>query len=100
MTAALKRQVEPEPILSSTFSPKMLHLASHVDAPDRLCIQFTSGTTSRPKGEVISACRQLLASFKVPWEVYVVEDFPRAALDKIAKSKLKERLKKLDPVQN
>jgi crotonobetaine/carnitine-CoA ligase len=40
----------------------------------------------------IAACREQLASFKVPHEVRLVEDFPRATLDKIAKAELRKLL--------
>lgn len=39
---------------------------------------------------VIAACRGGLADFKVPREVYVVEEFPRVSVGKIAKPRLRE----------
>lgn len=39
---------------------------------------------------VVAACQSKLADFKVPREVYVIDDFPRAAVGKIAKAGLKE----------
>ncbi|MBP7063623.1 AMP-binding protein [Ferrovibrio sp.] len=38
---------------------------------------------------VTAQCRKLLADFKLPRAVYVVQEFPRANVDKIAKAKLK-----------
>lgn len=40
--------------------------------------------------QIIAACKANLADFKVPRAVYVMEDFPRATLDKVAKNKLRE----------
>jgi crotonobetaine/carnitine-CoA ligase len=39
---------------------------------------------------IIEACASVLADFKVPRAVYVVDEFPRATLDKVAKNKLRE----------
>ena len=39
---------------------------------------------------VITVCRSLLADFKVPREVYALEEFPRASVGKIAKQRLRE----------
>jgi crotonobetaine/carnitine-CoA ligase len=44
---------------------------------------------------VIEQCAAHLADFKVPRAVYVVDEFPRATLDKIAKNKLRERADEL-----
>jgi crotonobetaine/carnitine-CoA ligase len=40
--------------------------------------------------EVIQACRDRLAEFKVPRAVYVVEEFPLGTLDKLLKNKLRD----------
>jgi crotonobetaine/carnitine-CoA ligase len=40
--------------------------------------------------QVMTACRAKLADFKVPREVYVIDEFPRATIGKIAKARLKE----------
>jgi crotonobetaine/carnitine-CoA ligase len=39
---------------------------------------------------IIEVCKANLSDFKVPRAVYVVEEFPRATLDKIAKNVLRE----------
>ncbi len=40
-------------------------------------------------GAVVEACAAVLADFKVPCAVYLVADFPRATLDKVAKNQLR-----------
>jgi len=53
------------------------------------------GDDSRLEKAVIEQCAALLADFKVPRAVYVVEEFPRATLDKVAKNQLRERADRL-----
>jgi crotonobetaine/carnitine-CoA ligase len=40
--------------------------------------------------QVMQFCASRLADFKCPKAVYLVDDFPRATLDKVAKNKLRE----------
>jgi len=41
---------------------------------------------------VLDACRKNLSDFKVPRQVFLVQDFPRSTLEKIAKVELRKRL--------
>jgi crotonobetaine/carnitine-CoA ligase len=50
---------------------------------------------NRLEKAVIEQCAAVLADFKVPRAVYVVEEFPRATLDKVAKNQLRERADQL-----
>jgi crotonobetaine/carnitine-CoA ligase len=45
------------------------------------------------KREILAACQGRLASFKVPDEVRVVADMPRATIEKIAKAALRTSLR-------
>lgn len=46
-----------------------------------------------PAGQALAACRPRLASFKVPDEVILIEEFPRVTLGKIDKKELRRQLK-------
>jgi len=51
------------------------------------------GTETDPAAlanEILAACNQSLADFKVPREVHVVDELPRSTLEKIAKAKLRD----------
>jgi crotonobetaine/carnitine-CoA ligase len=50
------------------------------------------------EAEVIAACRERLADFKVPRAVYAVDAFPTGTLDKILKNKLRELADERPPV--
>jgi len=40
--------------------------------------------------EILAACKESLADFKVPREIHVVDELPRSTLEKIAKAKLRD----------
>jgi carnitine-CoA ligase len=42
------------------------------------------------EAQVIAACRERLADFKVPRAVYAVDGFPLGTLDKVLKNKLRD----------
>jgi carnitine-CoA ligase len=42
--------------------------------------------------QIMAACKKRLATFKVPVEVRLVEDLPRATLNKVQKAKLRALL--------
>ena len=48
--------------------------------------------------QIIGACREQLADFKVPRAVYAVEAFPLGTLDKVLKNKLREMADERPPV--
>ncbi len=73
---------------------------------DQVPVAFViAGPDAAPPDEleaaVIAACGECLADFKVPRAVHVVDEFPRATLDKVAKNRLRELADELaadDPV--
>ena len=42
--------------------------------------------------EVMAACRNALADFKVPREIHFVDEMPRSTLEKVAKAELRKML--------
>lgn len=62
---------------------------------DEVPVAFVSLLPNAPesvKTHLILWCQKHLASFKVIKDVFVVEEFPRSTLEKIAKNKLRDRL--------
>ena len=45
--------------------------------------------------QILARCRERLADFKVPREVFVVDELPRSTLEKVAKNKLRDRAREL-----
>jgi crotonobetaine/carnitine-CoA ligase len=56
------------------------------------------GREAELSAQIIDACRQNLADFKVPRAVYFVTEFPTAELGKISKKDLRELADSFDPV--
>lgn len=52
--------------------------------------QWTMLSEDEIRQQIIDGCARDLADFKRPRKVYFVEEIPRAALDKVAKNKLRE----------
>lgn len=79
------------------LTPGVLECAV-VGKPDRMKdevpVAFVRAAVPSDKlaAQIIDTCRVQLADFKVPVEVFFVEDFPRAELNKIAKAKLRDQL--------
>ncbi len=59
-------------------------------------ISLNGNAPENPKETLIGHCQQHLADFKVIHQVYIIDDFPRSTLAKIAKHKLKENLPELE----
>jgi len=63
------------------------------DFLSQVAVAFIVATPTAPGDlgdQVIAFCTSRLADFKCPKAVYLVDDFPRATLDKVAKNKLRE----------
>lgn len=56
----------------------------------RVCHPLGDSDEAAVAALVMAQCRDLLADFKVPREVYVVDDFPRTSIGKVAKGGLRE----------
>jgi crotonobetaine/carnitine-CoA ligase len=70
-------------------------VGKHHEWLDQVVVAFVITTPDAPsehelEREVIQACRDRLAEFKVPRAVYVVEEFPLGTLDKLLKNKLRD----------
>ena len=60
------------------------------EVPVAFVIPMQPGTD--PVEQLLAACRAKLASFKVPDEIFVVDDLPRVTLGKIDKKQLRSRM--------
>lgn len=78
-------------------------VGKHHDFLDQVVVAFVITAPGAPdhatlEADVIDACKQKLASFKVPRAVYVVDGFPVGTLDKVLKNKLREMADAQPPV--
>ena len=72
------------------------------DMLEEVPVAFVIAKASAPetlKQDLMASCEQQLADFKRIREVYFVDDFPRASLQKIAKYKLKQNLAKVNSIR-
>ncbi|MDH5238742.1 MAG: AMP-binding protein, partial [Acidimicrobiia bacterium] len=78
-------------------------VAKSHDMLDQVAVAFVIKASDGPDDLELSAaimahCAEVLADFKRPRAVYVVDDFPRATLDKVAKNQLREQADAMPPV--
>jgi crotonobetaine/carnitine-CoA ligase len=89
------RQVE-EICLQVAGIGEVAVVAKSHDMLDMVPVAFVTRGMGAPEDDaewekqIIDHCAANLADFKVPRAVYVVEEFPKATLDKVAKNKLRE----------
>jgi crotonobetaine/carnitine-CoA ligase len=74
-------------------------VAKKHDALDEVPVAFVIGSKEAKPDElesrIIDHCREHMSAFKIPRHVCLVDDFPRALLNKVAKNKLREMAEKL-----
>jgi crotonobetaine/carnitine-CoA ligase len=63
------------------------------EVPNAFVVTTPGAGETEVVAAVLAACRQELADFKVPREVRVVADLPRATLGKVAKHELRRMLR-------
>ncbi|MFN8037296.1 MAG: AMP-binding protein [Acidimicrobiia bacterium] len=71
---------------------------------DQVAVAFVVTTPDAPdpatlEAEVVAACTEHLAAFKVPRAVYVVDALPLGTLDKVLKNRLREMADAMPPVR-
>ncbi len=64
---------------------------AHADFGEAVCAVIIADGTPPAKEEVIAHCKTLLANFKVPKRVEVIETLPRNAMGKVQKNLLREQ---------
>jgi crotonobetaine/carnitine-CoA ligase len=78
-------------------------VGKHHDFLDQVVVAFVVKAPGAPDDEVleaqiIEACRERLADFKVPRAVYAIDELPTGTLDKVLKNKLRELADERPPV--
>ena len=89
-----------------TTVPGMTQVAvvgKHHEFLDQVVVAFVVKASGAPdddelEAQVIAACRERLADFKVPRAVYAVDEFPLGTLDKVLKNKLREMADERPPI--
>ncbi|MGA2957603.1 MAG: AMP-binding protein [Thermodesulfobacteriota bacterium] len=90
--------ISPEEVENFIFrNPKVKHVEV-IGLPDEkwgqrvvACIELKGGTEATPE-EIIAFCKERMANFKVPKEVYFITDWPMTGSGKVQKFKLVEML--------
>lgn len=90
--------ISPEEVENLIFrNPKVKHVEV-IGLPDEkwgqrvvACIELKGGTEATPE-EIIAFCKERMANFKVPKEVYFITDWPMTGSGKVQKFKLVEML--------
>ena len=90
--------ISPEEVENFIFQNQKVKHVEVIGLPDEkwgqrvvACIELKEGVNATPE-EIISFCKERIANFKVPKEVYFITDWPMTGSGKVQKFKLVETL--------